>query len=403
MSFGTEFLNCPELFPARRAGEPWGDHHVTIDFLGGPYLFSGLHQTQVEAVRNHFGPYYLKDDASPCGSVEIRLYRAGESDFREFQLKGWEYHLDFDYHSHSVRVAGLKFMGLLEWHQDLAGAVWTSALDPDRFCEVFENFLRATTQYHVLGLGGLLVHSAALVIDDAAYLFPGRSGAGKSTLSRLAAARHWQILSDELNALSVREAITYVQQVPFAGDFGRTSRSDTSFPLAGIFSLRQAGGGRHRAPFNLPGARRDVVLLSVRKPRSTSKRARPVGIGGNRLPTARPHPELLARRKVGRTGSLHFQGTGSHGMSFALRRDVRYRLLLNEAVVIRQDAAEVLGLNLVGARVLELIDDGLAESEILERLVQEFDVAPKELHSDVQAFIAELIELDVVESLPAGN
>ena len=240
MSFGTEFLNCPELFPARSAGEPWGDHHVTIDFLGGPYLFSGLHQTQVEAVRNHFGPYYLKDDASPCGSVEIRLYRAGESDFREFQLKGWEYHLDFDYHSHSVRVAGLKFMGLLEWHQDLAGAVWTSALDPDRFCEVFENFLRATAQYHVLGLGGLLVHSAALVIDDAAYLFPGRSGAGKSTLSRLAAARHWQILSDELNALSVREAITYVQQVPFAGDFGRTSRSDTSFPLAGIFSLRQA-------------------------------------------------------------------------------------------------------------------------------------------------------------------
>jgi hypothetical protein len=90
-------------------------------------------------------------------------------------------------------------------------------------------------------------------------------------------------------------------------------------------------------------------------------------------------------------------------MSFALRRDVRYRLLLNEAVVIRQDAAEVLGLNLVGARVLELIDDGLAESEILERLVQEFDVAPKELHSDVQAFIAELVELEVVESLPAGN
>jgi len=90
-------------------------------------------------------------------------------------------------------------------------------------------------------------------------------------------------------------------------------------------------------------------------------------------------------------------------MSLALHRDVRYRLLLNEAVVIRQDAAEVLGLNLVGARILELIDDGLAESEILERLVQEFDVAPEELHADVRAFIAELIELGIVESLPAGN
>ena len=240
MSFGIEFLNCPDLFPARRAGEPWGDHHVTIDFLGGPYLFSGLHRAQVEAVRNHFGPYHVEEDASPRRSVEIRLYRAGESDFRKFDLKGWEYRLDFDYHSHAVRVAGLEFMGLLEWQPDLAGAVWTSTLDPDRFCEVFENLLRVTAQYHVLELGGLLVHSAALVIDDAAYLFPGRSGAGKSTLSRLAAARHWQILSDELNALSVREATTYVQQVPFAGDFGRTERSNTSFPLAGIFSLRQA-------------------------------------------------------------------------------------------------------------------------------------------------------------------
>jgi len=240
MSFGSEFLTCPELFPARRSGEPWGDHRVTIDFLGGPYLFSGLHRSQVEAVRNHFRPYQLQEDASPYGSVEIRFYRAGESDFRKFRLKGWEYHLDLDCRSHSVRVAGLEFMGLLEWRPDLAGAVWTSALDPDRFCEVFENFLRATAQYHLLESGGLLVHSAALVIDDAAYLFPGRSGAGKSTLSRLATAHHWQVLSDELNALSVQEETTYIQQVPFAGDFGRARRSNRSFPLTGIFRLKQA-------------------------------------------------------------------------------------------------------------------------------------------------------------------
>jgi Coenzyme PQQ synthesis protein D (PqqD) len=90
-------------------------------------------------------------------------------------------------------------------------------------------------------------------------------------------------------------------------------------------------------------------------------------------------------------------------MSFALRPDVRYRVLLNEAVVIRQDAAEVLGLNWVGARVLELIDQGLTESETRDRLAQEFDVAPDRLQADVQTFIAELIELGVVESLPPGD
>ena len=87
-------------------------------------------------------------------------------------------------------------------------------------------------------------------------------------------------------------------------------------------------------------------------------------------------------------------------MSLSLRPDVRYRLLLNEAVVIRQDAAEVLGLNLVGARVLELIDEGLSESTILERLLQEFDVTPRQLQADVRDFIAELRDLGVIEPLP---
>ena len=240
MSFASEFLNCPELFPTRRAGEPWGNELATIDFAGGRYRCSGLGHDQVEVVSNRFGSHQVKNEIPPPSRVEIRFYHAGENDFRRFPLRGWDYHLDFDYQPHGVRVAGLELMGLLEWRPDLAGAVWTSALHPDRFCEVFENFLRIVAQYRLLESRALLVHSAALVIDDAAYLFPGRSGAGKSTLSHLAVANHWQVLSDELNAISLRGGTAYVQQVPFAGDFGRTSRSSQSFPLAAILSLKQA-------------------------------------------------------------------------------------------------------------------------------------------------------------------
>ena len=238
VTFGTEFLACPELFPARVAGEPWGHRDLTIDFLGGPYVCAGLDDAQLKAVCNHFQAPATEDDVSPA--VEIRFYRADESDFRSFDLKGWEYRLDLDYHTQFVRVAGLKFMGLLEWRPRLAGAVWTSVLEHERFCEVFENFLRAAAQYRLLGSSALLVHSAALVLDGRAYLFPGRSGAGKSTLCRLAAANEWLVLSDELNALFVRGGATYIQQVPFAGDFGRTSHTDGSFPLAGVFRVEQA-------------------------------------------------------------------------------------------------------------------------------------------------------------------
>ena len=45
--------------------------------------------------------------------------------------------------------------------------------------------------------GGCLFHAAALVVDGAAHLFPGRSGAGKSTLASLAG----DVLSDELAAV----------------------------------------------------------------------------------------------------------------------------------------------------------------------------------------------------------
>jgi hypothetical protein len=87
-------------------------------------------------------------------------------------------------------------------------------------------------------------------------------------------------------------------------------------------------------------------------------------------------------------------------MSFALSRDVRYRLLFNEAVVIRQDASEVLGLNLVGARILEWIDRGISRSAMIEKLAEEFDVNPAELQADVDAFVRELVALGIVESAP---
>jgi hypothetical protein len=239
MSFGEEFLSYPDLFPARLAGEPWGDRRVAIDFLGGPYLLSGLDRCQHEAMLSHFGSYCLAEGTGRP-EVEIQVFRAEAEDFRSFELSGWDYYLDLDYRPEAVRIAGLDFMGLLEWRPRLAGAIWTRSRDYNGFCGVAENFLRVAAAYHVLDSDGILLHSAALADGTRALVCPGRSGAGKSTLSRLATDRGWQVLSDELNALLIDGSATYVQQVPFAGDFGRMSRMETPFPLQGICRLRRA-------------------------------------------------------------------------------------------------------------------------------------------------------------------
>lgn len=81
-----------------------------------------------------------------------------------------------------------------------------------------------------------------------------------------------------------------------------------------------------------------------------------------------------------------------------LRRDVRYRLLDGEAVVVIQGSAEVLGLNGVGSRVLTLLDGRTSLRSAVEQLVSEYEVEPARLTDEVLAFGAELAAAGIVEA-----
>jgi hypothetical protein len=238
--FGEEFLTRPELFPTRSEGEPWGEDGVAFDVLGGPYTFSGLSVSQKEWMLRQFSSYTTGKRTSDTPAVDTRIYRAPIGDFKTIELRGWEYWLDVEYQPDSVRVAGLSFMGLLEWRPDLGAALWTCEQESGRFIEAVENLFRVMVAYRVLEAGGILLHSAALVIDEGAYVFPGRSGAGKSTLSRLALERGWQVLSDDMNVIMPREEAFYVEQVPFGGELGKAVRAERAYPLKAICRVRKA-------------------------------------------------------------------------------------------------------------------------------------------------------------------
>lgn len=81
--------------------------------------------------------------------------------------------------------------------------------------------------------------------------------------------------------------------------------------------------------------------------------------------------------------------------------DVRYRVIDDEAVVIRQDAGEVLGLNDVGARLLELIDGKASVKVLLEKMADEFEIDRNRLEQDVLGFLQELGEAGVIEQIEA--
>lgn len=88
-------------------------------------------------------------------------------------------------------------------------------------------------------------------------------------------------------------------------------------------------------------------------------------------------------------------------MKYSLPTDLRFRRVLDEGVLILQEAREVLALNLVGVRILELVRDGLDTPEIIDRLASEFDVGADVLAGDVGTFLAELAAVGVLQAEPA--
>ena len=83
--------------------------------------------------------------------------------------------------------------------------------------------------------------------------------------------------------------------------------------------------------------------------------------------------------------------------SFKIRTDVRYRLIREEAVVLKQEEGETLVLNEVASRILQLLEEEKSIEEIAEQLLVEFEVDPEDLLADVSSFTTELVEAGVVE------
>jgi hypothetical protein len=84
---------------------------------------------------------------------------------------------------------------------------------------------------------------------------------------------------------------------------------------------------------------------------------------------------------------------------YRVNADVRYRRVSEEGVVIRQRAGEVLVLNDVAMRIVELAQSGVSLSDLATRLVAEYEIEPARLEADLRGFVEELLEANVLERL----
>ncbi|HEY2295206.1 MAG TPA: hypothetical protein VGM86_31270 [Thermoanaerobaculia bacterium] len=299
MSFGAGFLRHPDLFPARRAGEPWGDRALALDVAGGPYLLSGLAASQEEALRQRFGSLCGPREA---GGIATAVFRAPADDFLVIDTRGWEYTLDLDPAPDALRVAGLHLMARLGWTPALAGALWTPETEGEEWASVCENYLRLLTAYRLLEEGGALLHSAGLSDGESAWLLLGPSGAGKTTASRLCLAAGGTVLSDDLNAVLFRDGEARLRKLPFTGDLGERAGGPESVPLRAVLRLAQ-GEEEGLRPLSPAAALAGLVAAAPFVNRDPFRREALLGVL-ERLARAVPAWEVTFAREGGLWGML---------------------------------------------------------------------------------------------------
>lgn len=260
MTFADRFVAVPDLFPARSSGEPWGERALHVDVAGLPIVVRGLDEAFAQRTRDRFGP--AAEEAPPTGAVaaDVRVFRAAEGDFRKVDLAGKDYAFELAYGPDDVRIAGPRWMARVDQANGTPrAALWTPNLPPDSFLGALENLLRVLAAYRLVRLGGALFHSAAIVDEGRAHLFLGHSGAGKSTLSRKSVGEGRTVLSDELNGLARLDGRLFVQQLPFAGDFGQCAPPGEPVPLEAVYRLEK---GSRPGLSPLPASEATALLLA---------------------------------------------------------------------------------------------------------------------------------------------
>jgi Coenzyme PQQ synthesis protein D (PqqD) len=81
------------------------------------------------------------------------------------------------------------------------------------------------------------------------------------------------------------------------------------------------------------------------------------------------------------------------------RSTIRFRVVGDEGVVVRQDSAEVIAVNDVGASILSLLGERPTLAQLLEELLLEFEVDRESLRQDVVRFLSDLVSAGVVEEV----
>lgn len=212
-------------------------------------------------------PFVIAPAESLTDDERAALHRLGTEDSsdRPFVLQVRDTHLDLRNAPVDGEPAAIEADGdrVLVVHDRFAGVLEPFAYRGElhrggvRQAFALELVLRTALGCRLPLEGGLLVHSAGVVIDGNAYLFHGVSGAGKSTLAGFMS----EVLSDELVAVQRGRA----RATGFWGTLDAVDAPAGDYPLRATIELAR-GEDVSLEPLSLRETMRALLRVAVVPP-----------------------------------------------------------------------------------------------------------------------------------------
>ena len=239
------------VLPPIQVKQQWGTHTLLFKFPAMTLQLKGLNRAQRDLLRDNY-KRFIVEKLLPADEhcIECSVYQLPHAPIvaHEQLTRDGQYTPLQTRTPHGIELTGINFLSQIQVKSPYAPLTLGVANETELAqANVIENFLRVMTAYRTIQQSGLLLHSAGLVFDDRAFIFPGRSNAGKTTLTRKAYQYGARVLSDDINVLLPQEGGYRAYAVPFTGEFGRTLEhqgGQESYPVAGIILLEQGDGIR---------------------------------------------------------------------------------------------------------------------------------------------------------------
>ena len=224
----------------------WGTCSLPIRLPFARILFTGLSSRQLSSLEQiycHFIDKSIWDNKETYLTCQAcRLYKTPALKQKEFVIDGL-YAPKKSRNVDGIKITGYNFEAQIPLCKT-GGVSSLGVIKEHELCrlDVIENFLRIFLAYLAPHNDGLILHSAGIIINGLAYIFPGRSNAGKTTLTRKAYKIGARVLSDDINLLLPAQEGYQAHAVPFTGEFGRTldhSGGRDAYPVAAVILLKQ--------------------------------------------------------------------------------------------------------------------------------------------------------------------